>query len=779
VRVPTTYGRARSSSLAFILVLILCGCASSPTQSASPSPSAAASEPTNGGTPTEAPTNGVNPTAAAAEAPPTSEELIGSALDSETITYEQSLLYRALALYDSPGLPEAYRSPVPDMGAATELLVEVDEHEAELSAAVLAQLARYRVRPSDPTSIFNTSASQTTALTANALTASGPVWIHELAANGAAQVWVEDTPGAKLRLDRHAQDVTRVWTAMADVFTYPDPDQANDPNPAVNPDAAVDFYWVEASDLDPRRVECSNDPNIEHCVFSSYSAAGFTRRAAPIRVNASSAYFVMDAARGGDAALFQLAHELAHGGQFHYDNAESTWLHEATANWVAYRVFQKLHLPPESAYGWLPKLFERLDAPLTTEADFGGYRAWLYFQFAAMELGDGVVASIWQAAGAQGVQGEHAVDTVFPFETHFADFALRNWNQEPIPLRYRDAPDPTFPELKPKMRVQAQVLRAGDNASLDAALPKLASAYYSYTVDASARTVTFDNSLLGVPGAHVWAIKQIRDAWQTPEDWTSVDHKKFCRDNDEQDLSQLVIIVTNAGMSTNLTPAKSPRIAATATGCPGWRGTMTGTYDWHRSETQGTGKAIFTGIWELAPPDTLVVPCRSVPPGPDDCLAYLPNGSIAWSWDAQQTGIGACDEHLTGSFPAGAANDPRNAGGANEVPLSTQALVLTADGAGHYGYWGAGTWAMPDRMTCGDAELGTYDPPGYFSLSERASGTGAADGTGNTCDHTLWQIDAAASSITGSCYAWNNTGSSLMYQWNLQKVGNAIPAPGG
>lgn len=564
--------RSRRLVWAISVVWLLAACAApaqtpppngSPAPSGSPGSTAPPNQPGGSG----APTADVAPTDRPAVLPPTSEQLIGAALEAGTITYEESLLYRALALYDSPGLPDGFRSPVADMGAATELLAEVDAHEAELSAELLGQLAPYRVRPSDPTSIFNTSTPQTASLVGYPLTASGPVWADLPAAGGAARVWVEKTPGWEGRLRQHVEDVTNVWYAMTGVFTYPDPDLGELPSPAVNPDAAVDFYWIELIDVDPRRAECSANPAIDRCAFPD-SAAGFAAPTEPRRVNASSAYFVLDAARGGDAGRFTIAHELAHGGQFHYDNRESTWLHEATANWVAYRVLQEMRLPPEPAYTWVRPLFERLDMPITTEADSGGYRAWLYFQFAAMEEGDGVVTRIWESAAKSGVQGEEAIDAVFPFEKHFADFALRNWNHEPVPRLYRTAPDLTFPTVAPRLRVQGQVLRAGDRASVEIALPRVASAYYSYTMDASSRKVTFKNPLVGVAGAHVWAIISIGEPGSgsdVVEDWAGVRERIFCLTRER--VRGIVLVVSNGQIAPGSTLSGKIDIEPVAEGC--------------------------------------------------------------------------------------------------------------------------------------------------------------------------------------------------------------------
>lgn len=206
--------------------------------------------------------------------------------------------------------------------------------------------------------------------------------------------------------------------------------------------------------------------------------------------------------------------------------------------------------------------------------------------------------------------------------------------------------------------------------------------------------------------------------------------------------------------------------------CFGWRGTMTGTYEWHLSTSQTTGKgtATFTGLWEPVPADQPPVSCATSIPG--SCLGYYPTGTISWTWDAHRPG---CDETQKGDVPAGAVNDPRNAGGANGVPLGTQVLILVPDGAGKFGYFGAGTWALPAPMKCDDGIHSVRHPPAYFGLDQDDSGDGTPDGTGNSCAHTTWQIDTTATSIKGSCFDWNNSGSSSKIEWDLTRVG---PAPG-
>jgi hypothetical protein len=404
--------------------------------------------------------------APAASAPPaaipTSETLIAAALASGAITYEQSLLYRALALFDSPGLPKEFHSAVPDMDAGGDLFGEIDAKESTLSASLLAQLAPYRVRPADPTSIFNNPparASVTGGLSIILVADTVTTWKSLPAAGGAARVWVKDSADAATELAQHANDVTKVWAQYPGIFTYPMPDTPGDPSAAVNPDGAIDFYFVNASDLDPRRTECVAKPSLAWCVFGAANS-GITQRAAPYTGNKSSAYLVVDAAASGDDLVDTIAHELAHAGQFAYDQTEASWLKESTATWVAYKVMKKLGLTPGYAYRRLDSFFAGLDKPLARLDDKNAYGSWLYFLFASMEAGDGVVTDIWKAAAADGVQGPMAVDSVFPFDKHFADFAVRNWNQDPVAPQYKSA-DKTFPSgYQPQIRNTVKTLDA-------------------------------------------------------------------------------------------------------------------------------------------------------------------------------------------------------------------------------------------------------------------------------------------------------------------------------
>jgi hypothetical protein len=333
--------RIRTSRLAtaLVVVLVAAGCQSTPLQSPASS----------GATP--APSGAVRPTDSLPALPPTSEPLIAAALAAGKITYEQSLLYRALALYDSPGLPAEFRSPIPDGEATANLLAEIDRKEATLSADLLAKLAPYRARPSDPISIFNQPAGASAGVPvagAGIIVAADTAtpWQSLPAVGGKARVWMKAASAADAAdaLKGHADDVARVWAAFPGIFTYPNPDLPAVPNVAINPDSAIDIYFLNLGDIDPRRASCITDPTKESCILTA-GKSGFANRVAEITKNKSSGYAVIDAGRDHNVRLDSIAHELAHTAQFAYDRDESVWLMESTATWVAYKVDQKLDLP--------------------------------------------------------------------------------------------------------------------------------------------------------------------------------------------------------------------------------------------------------------------------------------------------------------------------------------------------------------------------------------------------------------------------------------------------
>jgi hypothetical protein len=280
-----------------------------------------------------------------------------------------------------------------------------------------------------------------------------------------------------------------------------------------------------------------------------------------------------------------IAHELAHVTQNNYDyqeiqNPKSKWVVEGTASWVEHNVLKALNVTPKIAYGFVEGnangtgLFQNLHRSLDLPVHW--YGTWLFFFHASLELGDDVVTKVWEKASS--VDASSAVNLVIPFEQHLPRFAVRNVNDDdplPDPMTYRTH-DRTFPrsEYPYPQSTFSSPAPVTELEAPEEPLPHLASAYFRFKFPANIRRVTFQNMYRVLSDAHVWAIPKVGGQWKVPEDWSRDEQRVFCRDYPTEDLSELVLIVTNAHEQNALPNGHpKPRVLAEDVGCPmieGW-----------------------------------------------------------------------------------------------------------------------------------------------------------------------------------------------------------------
>jgi hypothetical protein len=203
-------------------------------------------------------------------------------------------------------------------------------------------------------------------------------------------------------------------------------------------------------------------------------------------------------------------------------------------------------------------------------------------------------------------------------------------------------------------------------------------------------------------------------------------------------------------------PASGPPASAAAPSSASamrWTGTMSGTETWTGQGAQVSASATFTGSWDPVPNDGQAQPCT---PGIDTCLAFYPHGSIDWTWQSTIT-TPPCTAKTGATTPAGAGNTPASA-------IFGETLYLQPDDAGNYTYCGTGTW-LPPQMSCPEADVSV--PPEYFDIPQTASG--GAPTSDSLCHAATWQIVQSATSISGSCYGFNQPSHSLKFSWSLTR----------
>jgi nitrogen fixation-related uncharacterized protein len=503
--------------------------------------------------------------------PRTSEEVIADALKKGDIGYEESLLQRAYAIFDDPRLDPLFRSPVMNWDAASELFVEVDAKEAMLSAGLLAALEPFRVRPNDPRSIVNRPRAEIVRTQQPHGSAIG--WIGRAVPNTNLRIWIKGSP---VDLDPYEPLFEAVWREFQGIFSYPDDD---DPGPdlATNPDGAIDFYLIHGREIDPR-VDYCLDANSNPLWCTIGATGGVTKPANPRGFRKSSAYVLLNRSMlNEDILVDAIAHELAHVTQFGYDNQENSWLKDSTASWVAYRVMKKLRRNPRVSYDYAARFMKGLHLSLDRidRQEHNQYDSWLFFFYASTELGDHIVEEVWRQAERGGFDNIKAVNAVIPLDTHFPQFTVRNWN--------RAEPGPAYPTwdrtFRPGLMPDPINLMPTSPAmmTLDDPLPKLSAQYYHYTAfDENVRRITLQNFYAPVPDAHIWALKKVGSDWKMPEDWSRSPTKVLCRDLPDDDVSELVLIVSNSSMTDPL-PGPQPRVVTEEVGCETIEGTASAT----------------------------------------------------------------------------------------------------------------------------------------------------------------------------------------------------------
>ncbi len=185
-----------------------------------------------------------------------------------------------------------------------------------------------------------------------------------------------------------------------------------------------------------------------------------------------------------------------------------------------------------------------------------------------------------------------------------------------------------------------------------------------------------------------------------------------------------------------------------------WQGRMRETLTWDREGYVGRWAVTFQGSWvrpELSDTDY----CASGP-----CAAYIPAGTIDWTWESSTPTKPRCDEQTSGSLATG-----------NVVTPQDQMLFLAPDGPDHYRYWGSGTTFGPAQK-CFGWDMGTA-PDGFFLLDPGDMDGPRADASPPArpgCSSLVWRIPRDAPSLSGTCWTQDYPGYEGTVEWDLQRV---------
>ncbi len=477
-----------------------------------------------------------------------------------------------------------------------------------------------------------------------------------------------------------------------------------------------------------------------------------------------------------------LAHEMMHAAQHAIDLSKQgcaafNWLGDATATWFEDDVYPGDQDEHRFAPIYLNSPELSLEDISVPNRAYAGYLFFFYLtRVRSPALPASSVGDAWEAvAGTDPISavGSALQKNGTKFDTAWPEFALYNWNFAD-PYNAYQTVDALNDEADNRKAVSATLPDGDDTDNLedvaDLKMPHLSSRYYVYTFDDdTVSTIVFYNGMkdavdvtslstsLGsaytapapadpssTQGAHVDALLKIDGTW-THEDWTNKPYRSFCRDATRERLQALVIVLTNADASNDLSPPgpKPPLIWASNIGCYGWNVTanLAAHYPGQAiDDTMTVTDLRFEAFGDLAAdPNTL-----------EYRVFHATSG--AYSWKLSGTTSAGCT--VSGSVNEPAAADPGD---------FYETLPYVTDGPGHrgmlttilqkwikaMGYFPATISGCPDQSGSGN----TSWPISYYVLSVLQSEEGVKfSADGKSLDVDVSQLPGAgqAGLLTGS-----------------------------
>ncbi len=522
---------------------------------------------------------------------PSSFALIQKALNAGEIDRETAVVYAALAAYGDPRLPAAFQGLLSEGGEAASWELELGFDA--LSAEHQALLAPFFLPPSADGSWLEIQESLRPG-------GGGKIeWQTFTSPKGRVKVWYqkrhpEDHDSAVLIKD-HAD---AIWDDLAGAFGddhMPPLDGAITDKPNGG-DGAFDVYLVYL----PGSVEGKNTGyQSMQCPACSYILLD---PRGPLRSCRSKA----------DAILSTVAHELMHGVQRTFPGFVTTrknlWWVEATATWEESHYDKNADCEHTWAFDYFERPNESLDYDPELQVDLRRYEAYLWpFYLELKTGGTAILKSIFEKLA--GMSTHKAIDGTIAggYRERFPEFALYNYNQESFTENYRfdrikigaRTSEPhngrVVPSKESPFRFETSVNMGGKGAmdiELSLSIPNLSAVYYQFVFpDPEARWVLLQHELIepGDPGRLQILYKIEGDPFWHHRDLTAEAEGGscvvFCRDQKDQRLEKLVIIISNsewtsAGVKKTLDELVSlsrPILKIRNTGCWRWQGDVTAT----------------------------------------------------------------------------------------------------------------------------------------------------------------------------------------------------------
>ncbi len=447
---------------------------------------------------------------------PSSIQLIDQALLFDQISEEQALLYRVQAVVGDPALPQQYVGDDRGLDGST-VMADVVERWATLPAAIQTQLQPYLLPPAAPGSWF---ATQTPNLVAADQSGIAQEWDTVATANGKVKVWYRTATashGARAVAIAAAID-SKIWPTLHEWMGREPQTDCGATCPTGGGDGRIDIYITNSARSYTQPFTCCSG---------------------------SSGFAVLRA----DASFARVASALMYIWQYSYEIAslqEYRWLMRASAQFAMHYVYPSSNQDPDypavhEEHQLAGEFLYRTLYPLETVDDGHEYGAYLLFQW----IDDpSTVRDVWESATNPDSLAVINDQISGGFEWGWPRFSVDNWNRAPVDYYRRIDSLRIGPEA-----IEDFAISSPGTEEFVIDIPRLTSYYFRFTFpDRALKRIAVSNPIAGSgesTGA-MWAIMKIDGTWRTPQDWSQRSHEIFCRDEPNQNLEALIIVLSNS-----------------------------------------------------------------------------------------------------------------------------------------------------------------------------------------------------------------------------------------
>lgn len=440
-------------------------------------------------------------------------QLINQAVLAGQLTDEQGLIHQVQAVVGDPALPARYLGNDAGLDGST-VLAEVVAKFATLTPATQAQLQPYLLPPSAPGSWFAQQEAN-----AAGIEETHQEWDTVATANGKVKVWYRTATashGARAIAIARAID-QKVWPALTELMREPLPDCGATCHTGGG-DSRIDIYLT----------------NVRRSYTQPFTCC-----------DGSSGFAVMRA----DASFPYIARALMYIIQYSYpidSITEYRWLMHASAQYAMHYVYPAANEDPDyparhQEHAKAGDFLYRTLYPLETVDDGHEFGAYLLFYW----IDDpSTLPSVWEAATNPDSLAVINEQLYNGFQEMWPKFAVDNWNREPVDYYKRNDDLAIGPETIEDFEMNEAGI---EEFVID--IPHLTSYYFRFTFpNRSLKRITVFNPIAGAgdPTGALWAIMKIDGTWRAPQDWSDRSYEIFCRDEPNQNLEELIIVLANS-----------------------------------------------------------------------------------------------------------------------------------------------------------------------------------------------------------------------------------------